>query len=246
VGRDPGKLRVAFTSTPWLGGSVHADCRAALDDAVRLLGDQGHEITEASPEVDGPAFARAFVTMLCAESAADIRDAGVITGRRPTRSGFELATWSLGLLGRALRADELSGALRHLGVAARKVGAFFERFDVLVTPTLAVPPFPTGALQPKPGERRLLELLGRIGGGGLIRTAGVLDQLAGQVFEAIPYTPLFNVTGQPAMSVPLFWNAEGLPIGVQVVGPFGDEAMLFRLAGQLERARPWINRTPEL
>ena len=246
VSRDPGRLRVAYTSKPWLGTSVHPDCQAALDDAVRLLASQGHEITEATPDVDGPGFARSFVVMLCAECAADIDYAGTQVGRKPTRAGFELATWSLGLLGKALRADELSTALRFQGMVARKVGPFFERFDVLVTPTLAIPPFPIGSVQPKPGERRLLEVLGRFGGGRMIRAAGVLDQLADQVFEAIPYTPLFNVTGQPAMNVPLYWNGDRLPIGVQFVGRFGDEATLFRLAGQLEQARPWFNRVPEV
>ncbi|MGE0441189.1 MAG: amidase [Gemmatimonadales bacterium] len=244
AGRDPRRLRIAWTATPWLGGTVDADCHAALADAVQLLASLGHEVVEASPAFDGPAFARAFTVMICAEVAADLTDAGRYLGRAPTRAGFEAPTWALGLLGRALRADEFSTALRHLGTAGRQVGRFFEGFDALVTPTLAIAPFEIGALQPKPSERFALELLGRLGSGRLVRAAGLLDQLADQIFAAIPFTPVFNVTGQPGMNVPLFWNAAGLPIGTQVVGRFGDEATLFQLAGQLERARPWAGRVP--
>jgi amidase len=92
----------------------------------------------------------------------------------------------------------------------------------------------------------VLSLFGRFGLGGVLKAAGLLDETAKKVFGFIPYTPLFNVTGQPAMSVPLFWNAAGLPIGTQVIAKFGDEATLFRIAGQLERARPWAARVPRL
>ncbi|MDX2059865.1 MAG: amidase, partial [Gemmatimonadales bacterium] len=246
VGREPGRLRVAFTTKPWLGSSVHPDCVAAVADAARLLESLGHDVVEASPEFDGAGFARAFMTMVCAECAADVHDAGAVVGRKPTRAGFEPATWAIHLLGQALRADELSTALRFQGLVGRQVGRFFERFDLLLTPTLATPPFPIGSLQPKPAERVALELLGRMGSGRLIKVAGLLEQMAGEVFQAIPYTPLFNATGQPAMSVPLHWNAAGVPIGIQLVGRFADECTLFRVAGQLERARPWFDRIPPL
>ena len=246
VARAPGRLRIAWTATPFLGSTVHPDCREALADAVRLLTELGHELVEAAPTLDGPGFARAFVTMLCAEIGADIEDCERATGTRATRRGFEPATWALALLGRSLRAPELSSALRFLDRQRRIVGRFFTGFDALLTPTLAVPPFPTGALQPTPRERLALEAAGLVGSGRPLKLMGLLDQLAGQVFQAIPYTPVFNVTGQPAMSVPLWWNAAGLPVGVQLVGRFADESMLFRLAGQLERSRPWADRRPPI
>jgi amidase len=244
VSLAPGRLRIAWTSTPFLGTSVHADCERALADAVQLLGELGHELVPAEPRLDGPGFARAVVTMLCSEVNAEIHDAERATGARATAKGFEPATWALAVLGRALRADELSIALRFLERQARVVGRFFTDYDLLLTPTLAEPPFRIGALQPKPHERLLLRVLGRIGSGRLIRGLGLLEQLAGQVFQAIPYTPVFNVTGQPAMSVPLWWNGAGLPVGVHFVGRYADEATLFRLAGQLEQARPWGRRVP--
>ena len=111
---------------------------------------------------------------------------------------------------------------------------------------MSTPPFVTGALQPTAAETTLLGILGRIGSGALFRAAGVLEQTADKVFEWIPWTPVLNATGQPAMSVPLVWNARGLPIGMHFVGRYGDEATLYRLAGQLETARPWFDRLPPL
>ncbi len=244
--RAPGKLRVAVTTRPFLGGSVHPDCAAALEDAALLLADLGHEVVEDAPEIDGRAFSLAFLSMVAAETAAELREAEVALGRRAARTDLEPETWALTLLGGALTAEQLSRALRHLGTTTRTVGRFFERYDVLMTPTMAVPPFPVGALQPKAWERTLVELLGRLGSGRLIRAAGLLEQMSGQVFDAIPYTPLFNATGQPCMSVPLAWNRDGLPIGIQFVARLGEEGTLFRLAGQLEQARPWFDRLPPL
>ena len=106
-----------------------------------------------------------------------------------------------------------------------------------------MPPFPIGALQPTRGERAQLSLLGRLNAGRLLRWGGALQQAAEQVFEFIPWTPVFNVAGQPAMSVPLSWTPDGLPIGLHFVAGTAQEATLFRLAGQLEQARPWFDRT---
>jgi len=115
---------------------------------------------------------------------------------------------------------------------------------VLLTPTLAQPPLPHGALKPTPVEAAILEAIGRTGAGWFLRAAGLARQLLRKSMSFIPYTPLFNVTGQPAMSLPLHWNDAGLPIGVQFVARMGDEATLLRLASQLEQARPWFDRAP--
>jgi amidase len=242
----PGRLVIARATRPFLGGTVHPECERAVDHAGDLLRGLGHDVVDAAPPVDGPAFARAFLTMVCAELNADIRDAEAALSRSATRAGFEVTTWALALLGRALRADELSVALRFLERQARGIGAFFSEYDLLLTPALAEPPFPTGALQPKPRDRLMLEIAGRLGSGRLLRTIGLLDEMAAQVFQAVPYTAVFNVTGQPAMSVPLAWTGAGLPIGVHLVGRYADEATLFRVAGQLERERPWSGRYPAM
>ena len=165
-------------------------------------------------------------------------------GCKATAADFEPSTWAVGLLGKHLSGPQLSKAVRYLKLTARTVGQFFELYDVLLTPTLARPPVVTGSLQPKASEVMMMNVLNRLNAGGLLRAVAGIDALAEQVFDFMPFTPVFNVTGQPAMSVPLYWNGEGLPIGMHFVGRYGDEATLFRLAGQLEQARPWADRVP--
>jgi len=246
VGADPGALRIAWSTHPTLGSQVHADCVAAIEDAVELLEALGHEVVEACPDVNGPEFARSFVLMIAAELAADLDDARRLLGRRPRRSELEPTTWALGLVGSSLSGAEYAGALRRMEKAGRSIGAFFERHDVLLTPTLAAPPPRIGELAPTATELRLLRLLGSFGSGRLIEMAGLLDRMAAEAFEWTPWTPVSSATGQPAMSVPLHWNAEGLPVGVHFVGRFGDEATLYRLASQLEASRPWVGRLTDL
>ena len=244
VTAEPGRLRIAFTSHPFLGRSVHDDCRKGLQAAVSLLQQLGHEVVEAAPRIDGEAFAIAFLTIVAAEVRADVEWAASLAKRKPASGDFEAATYALGLLGQALGAAAYAQAARQLQMAAREIGRFFEQYDMLLTPTLSQPPLPIGALQPKSGELAMMKVIGRLNAGWLLNAMGVIKPLAAQTFDFTPYTPPFNVTGQPAMSAPLYWNEAGLPIGMHFVGRFGDEAALFRLAGQLERAQPWFDRAP--
>lgn len=246
VDEDPAPLRVAFTTRPLLGGEVHPECVAALTSAAALLQELGHRVEESAPTLDGSGFARAFFTLLCGETAAEIASAERLLGRRARADEFEVVTWSMAQIGRSLSAAEFLAAKHALFAAARQVSGFFEDVDVLVTPTLAQPPAPLGSLGPRGLPATLMKGLGRLGAGGLLKRLTALDPSTEQIFAYIPWTPVFNVTGQPAMSVPLHWSAAGLPIGVHVVGRYGDEATLLRLAGQLERARPWAARRPAL
>ncbi len=121
---------------------------------------------------------------------------------------------------------------------------FSAGYDLLLTPTLSQPPVKIGSLQPAESEKTLIKLIGSFDGGALLKAMGIIKPLAAQTFEFMPWTPVFNVTGQPAMSVPLHWSPENLPVGMHFVGQFGDEATLFRLAGQLEQAQPWAGKIP--
>ena len=241
-----GSLRIGWTTHPTIPTAVHADCVAAVEDAVTLLTELGHQVEEATPEVDGEAFSRAFLTIVASELAADLEDASAALGRRPRRDELEPATWALGLLGGALSGREASSALRYMERMTRTVAAYFERYDLLLTPTLSRPPAPIGTIGPTRSELRQLRLVGAFGSGRLVKAAGLLDEAARGALDYTPWTPVYNATGQPAMSVPLWRGSEGLPIGVHFVGRFGDEGMLFRLAAQLERARPWFDELPEL
>lgn len=246
VTTTPGPLRIAYTSTPFMGRTVHEDCLQGLTATAHLLAGLGHEVEEAAPQVNGAELAVAFITMLTGQVRGDIEEAGRWLGRKPTAADFEPSTWGLGLLGKAIKAADYVTAVRTLKLAARQVGEFFQRYDLLLTPTLAAPPVPVGSLQPTPSEIRFFQAINQAGAGWLLKALDVVKPIAAKSFTFTPYTLLFNVTGQPAMSVPLHWNGAGLPIGMQFVGRYGDEATLFRLAGQLEQAQPWFNRTPPL
>jgi amidase len=237
-------LRIAFTAHPFLGQKVHEDCRKGLEATVRLLEQLGHEVVEAAPQIDREPFAIAFLTMVAAETRDEIDWAAGLAGRKASFADFEAGTSALALLGQAMSAGDYAKALNYLMASGRGVNRFFEGYDVLLTPTLAQPPVLTGSLQPSGAERFLIRLVGRLNAAWLLSALGTIKPVANKTFGFIPYTPVFNVTGQPAMSVPLCWNEAGLPIGMHFVGRFGDEATLFRLAGQLERAQPWIDRVP--
>ena len=243
---EPGRLRIAFTAHPFLGHTTHPDCVKGLAATVDLLRQLGHEVIEAAPEIDREAFAVAFLTLVAAEARAEIEQAAKLAGRAVTAGDFEIGTYAVGLLGHSMRAADYVKAMRVLQATGRVIGRFFETCDVLLTPTLALPPVPIGALKTAGGQVAFLKLIGRFNAGWLLNALGVINALAAKAFDFSAFTPLFNVTGQPAMSVPLAWNDDGLPIGMQFVGRFGDDATLFRLAGQLERARPWFSRIPPL
>ena len=244
VATEPGRLRIGVDTTPWLGGHLDADGREAVERSVALLRSLGHQVEEVKLPVEREPFALAFLTVLAAHVRSQIGDINRQLRRRPRRGDHELTTQALSLLGRSFSADEFLDAERVLQLTGRRIGALFESIDVLLSPTLGHLPPPIGALQPTALERTQLRVLSAINSPWLMRMLGVHRQMVDQAFAFIPYTPVFNATGQPAMSVPLHWTASGLPVGVHFAGRFGDEATLFRLAGQLERAQPWFHRRP--
>ncbi len=244
VGENPGKLRIAFTSESLLGGAVDVDCVKGLETTVKLCEELGHEVVEAVPPIDGQAIARAFMTVICSETRAFIEEASEFLNRKASHKDFETLTWIIALLGEQFPASDLSRAINLIQLYSRRVGEFFEKYDVLLTPTLAMPPLKTGEFRVKGIQAVMMKLFGRLNAGGVMKRIVGLDYMAGEALKFAPYTPLFNATGQPAMSVPLCWNDEGLPIGMQFAGRYGDEATLFRLAAQLEEARPWAGRIP--
>lgn len=246
VQRSPGRLRIAVSREPMLGKAVAPDVVAAFDTAVKILEDLGHEVVEAAPPVEREAFSMAFLTALAGELRADIEDTAKTFGVKIRPGDYDAASFGMGLLGEGFTASDLITAHRYLTLSARSILGFFEEVDVLMTPVLSTLPVKIGALQPRPIEKTLLKVLGHVGGGRLLKKLGIAEQLAAQTFEFIPWTPVFNVTGQPAMSVPIGWSPEGLPIGMHFVGRFADEDTLLSLAGQLEQACPWKDKRPAI
>ncbi|HEV8320674.1 MAG TPA: amidase [Myxococcota bacterium] len=224
VGADPGPLRIGFTGRNATGVALHADCAAALQDAARLCAELGHHVEEAPlPDVDGQRLTQAFLALWAAGGAATVAGAGLVTGRTPAPEQFEALTWALYEMGNAVPGPQVLLGIIYVQGVARAFQKAWQGYDVVLTPTIAEPPVPLGTFDSPPDN----------GLAGLFRAA-----------EFTPFTPLQNMTGQPAMSVPLYWNAAGLPIGTHFVGRYGDEATLFRLAAQLEQARPWAGRRP--
>jgi amidase len=225
ITRPPGFLRVAFTTRTATGVPVHDDCVRAARDAARLCEQLGHDVSEATPTLDGEAISQAFLAIWSAGVSWSIDDWARRIGQAPSVEHFEPLTWALYEMGRGQRASDYLLAIQDLQGVARQVAQFFVDYDVWLSPTLAEPPPPLGSFDAAPDNPLQ----------GLFRAA-----------QFVPFTPLFNATGQPAISVPLAWNGEQLPIGVQFAGRYGDEATLFRLAAQLEQARPWAGRWPAL
>ena len=245
VNKKPGKLRVAFSTKPMMGKNVHADCVKGVEETVELLKSLGHEVVEDAPTIDREEYSLQFLTIIAAQARADIEEIAEITGRKVSLDDFDSITFATGLFGTILKASEYARAVRYLQMVSRDIGRFFENYDVLLTPVLNQPPVKIGSLKLSKAEENQIKFIARTGQTWILNALGVIKPVAAQTFEFIPWTPVFNVTGQPAMSMPLHWNDEGLPIGMHFVGKWGDEATLFRLAGQLEKAKPWFDKAPE-
>jgi amidase len=246
VGRDPGRLRIAFTVKSPLGGEIDPECKKAVEGAAKLLEEMGHTVEEADAPVDGKALAKSYFMMYFGETAADMEELRGILGRKARPSDVEGSTWALNLLGRAFSAGQFVLSMREWNTFSRQMAGFLEKRDCYLTPTLAAPPVRIGELKLNPVEKLLMGIVNALNLGGLLRLSGMADAIAMKSLAKTPFTQLANLTGLPAMSVPLHWTSEGLPCGVQFVARFGEESLLFRLAGQLERARPWFDKRPVL
>ncbi len=244
--KKPGTLKIAFTSDSPLGTEVHRECVNAVSDAAGLLEELGHKVENDKPSYDGRGLGVSYITLYMGEMAADIRKVAELTGKKAGSGGFELTTWILGMLGRTYSAGDFVEARRLWDSASRAMGEFFEKYDIFVTPVVASPPVKIGELKPKPVEVAGMKLVSALRLGKLLKASGIVHKLAEESLEKTPFTQLANLTGLPAMSVPLYWTEEGLPIGIQFIAKFGCENRLFRLAAQLEKARPWFNRVPEV
>jgi amidase len=242
IEREPGSLKIALTAISPVKTPVHQECVKAVEEAAKLLESLGHKVEEAQPDLDGKAALKSYLTMCFGETAAVIEEMKVVLGRKAKPSDLETLTWTMGLLGRTLSAGDFAKAKREWGVAGRAMGRFHEKYDLYMTPTLAYPPVRIGELQPKPFERLAMRVVNALGVGVILKAAGLIDKMAEASLSKTPFTQLANLTGQPAMSVPLHWTPDGLPVGVHFMAPFGDEGVLFRLAAQLEKARPWFEK----
>ena len=215
-----------------------------MEAATTLLMELGHEVEEVQPPHDDEALARDFLTIWFAQLYGQVRDAKRRAGA--TDRDFEADTLAVAELGRAAGVGPLFGAVANVNSHTRALAAFHAEYDYLLTPTLARPPLEVGALDSGPALQRASRVVARTRAGRLLAASGVLDQIITENLSWVPYTQLANLTGRPAISVPLHWSGSGLPLGVQLVGRLGSDAALLQLAAQLEEARPWFHRYAEL
>ncbi len=225
---DPRPLKIAFSARGPTDFDTHPDCVAALEHAVKLCADLGHKMEEATPQM-AEAFIEAadeaFWGTLAIDTACDIDELSAIVGRKATADDFEPANWSFAELGRSYSAVDAARFKRVLHQVARQVGPFFEKYDIYMSPTLGSPPVPLGTISPKMADsQEYFDLMSKF----------------------IPFTKLFNITGSAGVSLPLWWNGDNVPIGVQFVTKMGGDGLLLQLAAQIERAEPWGHRRPPL
>jgi amidase len=222
VGRDPGKLRIAFTDKSPYGEAIDSQIAAATREVAALLAGLGHEVEERAPVLAADPAA-VMATIVSANTALNVRLAEQRFGRTMTDGDFEILTLaSANNAQKASGTDYVAAQLSAFQIS-RSLATFFESCDVFLCPTLCLPPLRIGELNTMSED---------------------LSHIAPILRRYMPATSMFNMSGQPAMSVPLAWNSAGLPLGMMFAGRFGDEATLFRLAAQLEEARPWKDKLP--
>jgi amidase len=221
--RSPGKLRIAMILSPASGVPVDPECRKAASDAAKLCEELGHEVEEARLPDPCKAVGDVMATLVFVSVARTLEDAAAARGRAVTEADVEPITWGNYQRGLSIPSFAYSRAINSCHQIGLAMARFQETFDVVLSPTLAKPPIPLGVLS----------------------LSAPSAEVYGQELQAfMPFTQLYNVTGQPSMSVPLHWTPDGLPVGVMFSARFGEEAVLFRLAAQLEQARPWIEARP--
>jgi amidase len=223
VERSPGKLRIAWSAETPSGRPIDPEVEAALHVTVELLRRLGHELVEQGLGIDYRAMYRASGPASGANFAAEMKRFIERIGHEPEPDELEPLTWASLKVGRRVTGEEAMASMKERRVFGRQILALFETFDVFLTPVMGMPPPLIGFIDPVKLEPR------------------EVNRRQGQAF---PFTPPFNVSGQPSMSLPLAWSKSGLPIGMMFSGRYADEATLFRLASQLEKEAPWKDRHP--
>ena len=225
AGTDPGRLRIAFTRRAPNGAPVEADAIRVLEETASLAAELGHRVEEADPAIDGAAVVPTFLTLMAVNTAVNL-SSHPSAGRAAREDEVERITWLSAKMGEAVSGADCVRATQTMHRLGRQMADFHRRYDILLTPGLAT------------GTAAKL--------GWLDMTMDDVDEYWRRVFHFSPFTVWFNITGQPAIMLPLGESADGLPVAVQAVAPYGDEATLFRFSAQLETARPWFDRKPAM
>jgi Asp-tRNA(Asn)/Glu-tRNA(Gln) amidotransferase A subunit family amidase len=239
---EPEPLRIGYTTRCALREHPHPEAVRAVEHAAELLTELGHKVEEVDPPHDDRQLGRDFLTIWFVHQAIEVERIKRETGAGD--DGFERDTRVMAALGRSFRAVELQAADERRRQYIASLAHFHAGYDLLLTPTLGEPPIRIGSLDMPAPLRTLTEGLLRTRTTGVLRLTGIVDQVVERNLGWVPYTQLANVTGRPAISLPLYRTPEGLPMGVQFLGRLSSEGLLLRLARQLERAAPWDQHLP--
>lgn len=243
--RDPGRLKIGVFGGSPLGLPVSDETRKALDTAVALARDGGHSVEPVDLSFVGRDFMADFGGVVACSLAGTIRVEEALAGR-PFRSSLERATRILARYGELFSGGELYAALERLAATARRIVAATASFDAVLMPLIAHPPIACGALDAKGADVIVEELVDRLRLTRLLRIGSVYSQLLDKSLWFTHWPAIQNVTGQPAIALPVHVTADGLPLGVQAVGRPGDEETLYSLAAQMEKQSGWLNRRAPL
>ncbi len=245
VREDPGKLRIGVRVPSAITPAPHREAFAAVEATGRTLTELGHHVEElAQAPFDDAALAREFLLTWFVYIAWEVDDAKRLTGAGD--ESFERDTLIMAALGRATSGVDYLAAVQHRHEHARRLTTLFESYDLLLTPTLATPPPRIGEFDLPVALQRASDVLLKTRTARLLRHTKIIDDMVDKNLGWVPYTQLANLTGRPAISLPLHWTADGLPLGVQFVAPLAGESLLIRLAAQLEQAMPWSERVAPL
>jgi amidase len=225
VDADPGRLTIGMSTSHPVGADVHPDCIAATEHTAELLTALGHRIEHAAPQFDVSAMTTSMLDVWAVGNAVWYEWLTETLGRVINPDELEPTTWELIEHAGRLNAADLTRALDHLEATAWQIAAFFEKYDLWLTPTLAQPPVALGELN---------------------RSLGSAASWWNYDMEFNPWNPIANICGSPAASLPLYWNRNGLPIGTMLTAPFADEARLISVSAQLEGADPWAGKIPNI
>ncbi len=246
---DPEPLIIGYHMRSAYGRQVHPECVKAVEQTCRLLEELGHRVEEVDPGYSEEAVALNWLIIVVGHLAGQVETLAKLHGRRAVEQNIELTSYALYRLGQRIRAFDYIRAREQWQVLRRIMDQKLVRYDMILCPTMGLPPVPVGSQKPKKADEIAMKILASVAGKVVMGSRKLTYSILGEILNntmkrQMLYTMIANVTGLPAMSVPLHWTGNGLPCGVQFMGRFGDEAGLLKLAAQLESAQPWADRKP--
>ncbi len=244
--RPPPRLRIALITDSPTRTPVHEECVTAAQTAARYCDQLGHHVDTCSWNFDGIELMRAFLTIVFRFTAGDVDHMSRLLNQSQRHIPLELNTRFMAVVGTGISNERVEWARSVWNATAKKLSEFHERYDLILTPTVATPPLRSDGLNVNVIERAVMRLLIATGLGKNIYSNRFLDTAIHKQLYLTPFTPIANITGQPAMTVPLYWDSSDLPHGAHFMAKEGNDALLFSLAAELEKAYPWGGKVPEI